>query len=87
MIFNIFLSAVKLFGKLIAVHAAILWNELAGVFEFDQFAEGTRALPKAIAESAAFSPSDGGGTLAVIDKYVIADQILYISTGGSSLLV
>ncbi|WP_122300726.1 phosphoglycerate kinase, partial [Pseudomonas syringae] len=64
----------------------ILWNGPVGVFEFDQFGEGTKTLAKAIAESKAFSIAGGGDTLAAIDKYGVADQISYISTGGGAFL-
>lgn len=64
----------------------ILWNGPLGVFEFDQFAEGTRLLAEAIATSAAFSIAGGGDTLAAIDKYGVADQVSYISTGGGAFL-
>ncbi|MEG3766093.1 phosphoglycerate kinase [Alteromonas sp. 14N.309.X.WAT.G.H12] len=64
----------------------IVWNGPVGVFEFDQFADGTKALAKAIAESNAFSIAGGGDTLAAVDKYEIADKISYISTGGGAFL-
>jgi phosphoglycerate kinase len=64
----------------------IVWNGPVGVFEFDQFAEGTRTLAQAIAQSKAFSIAGGGDTLAAIAKYQIADQIGYISTGGGAFL-
>ena len=64
----------------------IIWNGPVGVFEFDQFGEGTRALAEAIAESDAFSVAGGGDTLAAIDKYGVADRISYISTGGGAFL-
>jgi phosphoglycerate kinase len=64
----------------------ILWNGPVGVFEFEQFAAGTKTLALAIAESAAFSLAGGGDTLAAIDKYGIADRISYISTGGGAFL-
>ena len=64
----------------------ILWNGPVGVFEFDQFAGGTEALSRAIAESNAFSLAGGGDTLAAIDKYGIADKVSYISTGGGAFL-
>ncbi|MGL4600719.1 MAG: phosphoglycerate kinase, partial [Plesiomonas sp.] len=57
-----------------------------GVFEFDQFAKGTEVIAKAIAESPAFSIAGGGDTLAAIDKFGIADQVSYISTGGGAFL-
>ena len=64
----------------------IVWNGPVGVFEFDQFGEGTRTLALAIAESDAFSIAGGGDTLAAIAKYNIADKIGYISTGGGAFL-
>ena len=66
--------------------ATIVWNGPVGVFEFDQFGEGTRALGLAIAESEAFSIAGGGDTLAAVDKYGISDRISYISTGGGAFL-
>ncbi|MGK0441146.1 MAG: phosphoglycerate kinase [Pseudohongiellaceae bacterium] len=64
----------------------ILWNGPVGVFEYDQFGAGTKAVSEAIAESDAFSVAGGGDTLAAIDKYGIADKISYISTGGGAFL-
>ncbi|WP_221797469.1 phosphoglycerate kinase [Oceanobacter mangrovi] len=64
----------------------IIWNGPVGVFEFDQFGEGTKALSLAIAESDAFSIAGGGDTLAAVDKYDIADKVSYISTGGGAFL-
>lgn len=64
----------------------IVWNGPVGVFEYDAFAAGTRALAKAIAESQGFSLAGGGDTLAAIDKFGIADDISYISTGGGAFL-
>ena len=64
----------------------IVWNGPVGVFEFDQFAAGTKALAQAIADSDAFSIAGGGDTLAAVDKYDIADKISYISTGGGAFL-
>jgi len=64
----------------------IVWNGPVGVFEFDQFGQGTRVLAEAIAESPAFSIAGGGDTLAAVDKYGIADQVSYISTGGGAFL-
>lgn len=64
----------------------IVWNGPLGVFEFDQFGEGTRVLSEAIAKSQAFSIAGGGDTLAAVDKYNIADQVSYISTGGGAFL-
>lgn len=64
----------------------IVWNGPLGVFEFDQFGEGTRVLSEAIAKSQAFSIAGGGDTLAAVDKYNIAEQVSYISTGGGAFL-
>ncbi len=64
----------------------VLWNGPVGVFEFDQFGQGTRMLAEAIAESSAFSIAGGGDTLAAIDKYGVADGVSYISTGGGAFL-
>ena len=64
----------------------ILWNGPVGVFEFSQFAGGTQALAKAIAESDAFSLAGGGDTLAAIDQFGIAERVSYISTGGGAFL-
>jgi len=64
----------------------IVWNGPVGVFEFDQFGEGTRSLAEAIANSTAFSIAGGGDTVAAIDKYGVADDISYISTGGGAFL-
>lgn len=64
----------------------ILWNGPVGVFEFDAFAAGTEAVSRAVAESAGFSLAGGGDTLAAIDKFDIANQVSYISTGGGAFL-
>ena len=64
----------------------VIWNGPLGVFEFDQFGEGTRVLAEAIAQSPAFSIAGGGDTLAAIEKYGIEDDISYISTGGGAFL-
>ena len=66
--------------------ATILWNGPLGVFERDAFAEGTRVLAEAIADSEAFSLAGGGDTLAAIDQFGIADSVSYISTGGGAFL-
>lgn len=64
----------------------ILWNGPVGVFEIQQFSSGTEILSRAIAKSPAFSIAGGGDTLAAIDKYGIAKQVSYISTGGGAFL-
>lgn len=74
------------FAEIIAAAGTIIWNGPVGVFEFDQFGAGTKALAEAIAASDAFSVAGGGDTLAAIDKYGVADKISYISTGGGAFL-
>jgi len=74
------------FAEILSGAGTIIWNGPVGVFEFDQFGEGTRALAEAIAASDAFSVAGGGDTLAAIDKYGVADGISYISTGGGAFL-
>ena len=64
----------------------VIWNGPCGVFEFDAFAKGTEVVARAIAESEAFSIAGGGDTLAAIDKFDLADDISYISTGGGAFL-
>jgi len=79
------LTAAK-FANLIKSSKTILWNGPVGVFEFDQFGEGTKTLAQAIASSKGFSIAGGGDTLAAIDKYGVAIDISYISTGGGAFL-
>ena len=74
------------YARLIRDAGTVLWNGPVGVFEFDAFGEGTRALAEAIAASDAFSIAGGGDTLAAVDKYGIAEGISYISTGGGAFL-
>ena len=74
------------FADILAGAGTIIWNGPVGVFEFDKFGSGTRALAQAIASSDAFSVAGGGDTLAAIDKYGVADRISYISTGGGAFL-
>lgn len=76
----------KSFSEILATAGTIIWNGPVGVFEFDQFGSGTKALAEAIAASDAFSVAGGGDTLAAIDKYGVADRISYISTGGGAFL-
>jgi len=73
-------------AALIAEAGTVLWNGPVGVFEFDQFGEGTRAIANAIASSKAFSLAGGGDTLAAIEKYGVEEGISYISTGGGAFL-
>lgn len=74
------------FSEIIAGAGTVIWNGPVGVFEFDSFGAGTRAISEAIAASDAFSVAGGGDTLAAIDKYGVADRISYISTGGGAFL-
>ncbi|MFP6833288.1 MAG: phosphoglycerate kinase [Porticoccaceae bacterium] len=86
MIFDIGPKSSSQLAEMIKTLGTIIWNGPVGVFEFDQFAEGTKTLSLAIAESAGFSIAGGGDTLAAVDKYEIANQVSYISTGGGAFL-
>ncbi len=86
MILDVGPETAKVFADILKTSKTILWNGPVGVFEVDQFGEGTKALSLAIAESAGFSIAGGGDTLAAIDKYNVADKIGYISTGGGAFL-
>lgn len=86
MILDVGPETAQQFATLLKQSKTILWNGPVGVFEVDQFGEGTKALSLAIAESAGFSIAGGGDTLAAIDKYQVAEQIGYISTGGGAFL-
>ena len=86
MIFDIGPQASAEIAAILKNAKTILWNGPVGVFEFDQFGAGTKALSLAIAESDAFSVAGGGDTLAAIDKYGIKDKVSYISTGGGAFL-
>ena len=86
MIFDIGPESSKALEAILAEAKTIVWNGPVGVFEFDQFGEGTKALSLAIAESDAFSIAGGGDTLAAVDKYGIKDKVSYISTGGGAFL-
>jgi len=86
MIFDIGPDSAAALAKLLLGMGTIIWNGPVGVFEFDQFGEGTKTLSLAIARSPAFSIAGGGDTLAAVDKYGIANQVSYISTGGGAFL-
>jgi len=86
MILDIGPQTAAMLAEQVATAGTIVWNGPVGVFEFDQFAEGTKTLALAIAGSKGFSIAGGGDTLAAIAKYKIADQIGYISTGGGAFL-
>ena len=74
------------YAQLIAKAGTVVWNGPVGVFEFEAFSKGTEALARAIATSPAFSIAGGGDTLAAVDKFDIAQQVSYISTGGGAFL-
>ncbi|MDH7453307.1 phosphoglycerate kinase [Luteimonas composti] len=74
------------YAAMIAGAGTVVWNGPVGVFEFDAFGKGTEALARAIAGSSAFSIAGGGDTLAAVDKYGIAGEVSYISTGGGAFL-
>jgi phosphoglycerate kinase len=86
MILDIGPNTAAAFAQSLSGAGTIVWNGPVGVFEFDQFAQGTRALAQAIAGSRAFSLAGGGETLAAIAKYGVTEGISYISTGGGAFL-
>ncbi|MCB1602592.1 MAG: phosphoglycerate kinase, partial [Xanthomonadales bacterium] len=86
MILDIGPKTAALYAELIAKAGTVVWNGPVGVFEFDAFGEGTKAIAQAIARSSAFSIAGGGDTLAAIEKYGIEKDIGYISTGGGAFL-
>jgi phosphoglycerate kinase len=86
MILDIGPDTAERFARMLHDAGTIVWNGPVGVFEFDQFGEGTRTLAQAIARSPGFSIAGGGDTLAAIEKYRVEDDISYISTGGGAFL-
>jgi phosphoglycerate kinase len=86
MILDIGPDTAEQLGEVLKSAGTIIWNGPVGVFEFDQFGEGTRVIAQAIARSKAFSLAGGGDTLAAIEKYGVEDGISYISTGGGAFL-
>ncbi|MGA0023050.1 MAG: phosphoglycerate kinase [Burkholderiales bacterium] len=86
LILDVSAKTARQFAGLIAKAGTIVWNGPVGVFEYDQFAGGTKAIAEAIAASSAFSIAGGGDTLAAIAKYKIANKVSYISTGGGAFL-
>jgi len=86
MILDIGPNSSKAVAEVVAKAGTVIWNGPLGVFEFDAFAGGTRALAEAIAKSAAFSIAGGGDTLAAIEKFGVERHISYISTGGGAFL-
>jgi phosphoglycerate kinase len=86
MILDIGPETAKILAGMVKQSGTIVWNGPVGVFEFDQFGNGTKELAMAIASSSGFSIAGGGDTLAAIAKYHIADKVGYISTGGGAFL-
>ncbi|RRQ22216.1 phosphoglycerate kinase [Thiohalobacter thiocyanaticus] len=86
MIFDVGPETAGRYAEMLKNAGTIVWNGPVGVFEFDQFGEGTRALGLAIAESNGFSIAGGGDTIAAIQKYDIYDKVSYISTAGGAFL-
>jgi phosphoglycerate kinase len=86
MILDIGPKSAQVLSDIIAKAGTVVWNGPVGVFEFDQFSDGTRTLAQAIGASDAFSIAGGGDTLAAITKFGVTNQIDYISTGGGAFL-
>ena len=86
MILDIGPETAAMYAKILTEAQTIVWNGPVGAFEVDQFGEGTKAMCKAVAESAAFSIAGGGDTLAALEKYGYADGISYLSTAGGAFL-
>jgi phosphoglycerate kinase len=86
MILDIGPESAAQFARTLSQAGTIVWNGPVGVFEFDQFGQGTKAIAQAIAGSKAFSLAGGGETLAAIAKYGVSDKISYVSTGGGAFL-
>ena len=86
MILDIGPATIQRYSRILASAKTIIWNGPVGVFEFNQFGEGTKAIATMIAGSEAFSLAGGGDTLAAIEKYGVASAISYISTGGGAFL-
>ncbi len=86
MIFDIGPESAQVLADIIKQAGTIVWNGPVGVFEFDQFGEGTKTIAMAIAEAKGFSLAGGGDTIAAIQKYNIYDKVSYISTAGGAFL-
>lgn len=86
MILDIGPATAESFAELIGTMKTIIWNGPLGVFEFDQFANGTEQVAKAIAANNGFSIAGGGETISAIDKFSVTEDISYISTGGGAFL-
>lgn len=86
MILDVGPETARMFAEMLRTAGTIVWNGPVGVFEIDAFAEGTRVLARAIADSKAFSIAGGGDTLAAVDKFGVTEGVSYISTGGGAFL-
>jgi phosphoglycerate kinase len=86
MIFDIGPDSANELAAIIKQAGTVVWNGPVGVFEFDQFGEGTKTVSMAIAETDAFTLAGGGDTIAAIQKYDIYDKVSYISTAGGAFL-
>jgi phosphoglycerate kinase len=86
MIFDIGPKSAQELVDIIMKAGTVVWNGPVGVFEFDQFGEGTKAIAMAIATTKAFTLAGGGDTIAAIQKYDIYDKVSYISTAGGAFL-
>ena len=86
MILDIGPQTAEMYADILASAGTIVWNGPVGVFEIDQFGQGTKRIAEAVADSPAFSIAGGGDTLAALEKYEIGDRISYISTGGGAFL-
>ena len=86
MVLDIGISSSERVSKILEASGTIIWNGPVGVFEIEQFSEGTKSVSAAVSESGAFSIAGGGDTLAAIEKYKISKNISYISTGGGAFL-
>jgi phosphoglycerate kinase len=86
MIFDIGPKSAAILAEIIMNAGTVVWNGPVGVFEFDQFGEGTKAIANAIATTKAFTLAGGGDTIAAIQKYDIYDKVSYISTAGGAFL-
>jgi len=86
MIFDIGPKSAQKIVDIIMNAGTVVWNGPVGVFEYDQFGEGTRAIANAIAQTKAFTLAGGGDTIAAIQKYGIFDKVSYISTAGGAFL-
>lgn len=86
MVFDVGPDTAKAYAEILKNAGTIVWNGPVGVFEFPQFAEGTKIIGEAIAASSAFSIAGGGDTLAAVDQFGLTENISYISTGGGAFL-